>query len=66
MLCGTLEIRFAPWVGCTNSRLGNPREWMPCSVRIPSAQYSDSGPPRPVTWKPARRVYGVPTSKPEA
>jgi hypothetical protein len=38
MLCGTLEIRFAPWVGWTNSRFGKPRTWMPCSERIPRAQ----------------------------
>jgi hypothetical protein len=56
MLCGTLEIRFAPCVGWTNSRFGKPRAWMPCSVRIPSAQYCDSVPPRPVTSKPARLV----------
>src|ERR1700759_1922244 len=45
MLCGTLEIRFAPCVGCTNIRFGNPRTWMPCSVGIPSAQDPDSVPP---------------------
>ena len=65
MLWGTLEIRFAPCVGCTNSRFGKPWTPMPCSVRIPSAQYCDSVPSRPVTSKPARRAYGVPTSKPE-
>ena len=67
MLCGTLEIRFAPWVGWTISRFGNPDTWMPCSVRIPPAQCYDSvTPPRPVTSNPARRAYGVPTSNPDA
>ena len=48
-LCGTLEIRFAPCVGCTKKAFGKPCTWMPCLVRMPSAQASDSfSPSRPV------------------
>ncbi len=41
-LCGTLEIRFAPCAGLTMNAFGKWWAWMPCSDRIPSAQYSDS------------------------
>ena len=56
-LCGTFEIRLAPWVDWTMKALGNPWMWMPCIVRMPSAQYSDNrNPSRPTTSKPARLV----------
>src|SRR5438034_8690868 len=29
-LCGTLEMRFAPCVGCTKNAFGKPWTWMPC------------------------------------
>jgi len=59
MLCGTLEIRFAPWVGCTNIRFGNPRTPMPCRVRIPPAQYSDSEWPRNEPIPPIPGSFGT-------
>ena len=48
-LWGTLEMRLAPWVGCTMNAFGKPCTWVPCLVRMPSAQYSLSfTPSRPV------------------
>src|SRR5438067_1369840 len=56
-LCGTLATRFAPWEICTMKALGKPCTWMPCFVRIPSAQASDSlTPSRPRTSYPAGEV----------
>ena len=37
------EIRFAPWFGPTMKRFGKPSTWMPCRLRMPSAQCSESG-----------------------
>ncbi len=36
------EIRLAPWVGPTMNRFGKPCTWMPCRLRMPSAQSSES------------------------
>ena len=48
-------------------RFGKPCTWMPCRLRMPSAQCSESvTPSRPIVSKPERRAYSVPTSKPEA
>jgi len=56
-LWGMFEIRFAPWFGPITNAFGKPWTWMPCRLRMPSAQCSKSvRPSRPITSKPARRV----------
>ena len=44
-LCGMFEIRLAPWLGPTTNRFGKPWTWMPCRLRMPSAQCSVKRPP---------------------
>lgn len=48
-LWGMLEMRLAPCVGCTMNAFGKPCTPMPCWVRMPSTQCSESfTPSRPV------------------
>ena len=61
------EISAAAWVACTWKAFGKPWTCMPCIVRMPWAHFSESlRPSRPTMSKPARRSWGVPTSKPDA
>ena len=56
-LWGTFEIRAAPWKAWTKKAFGKPRAWIPCRVRMPSAQAAESlSPSRPLMSKPERRV----------
>ena len=66
-LWGTFEISAAPWKAPRMNRFGKPWTWMPWSERMPPSQASESFTPLvPVTSKPSRLVWSVPTSKPEA